>query len=415
MSRPNIYTRMRESLRRWRREGHRVYYVVLLMLTVGSCTIEPPLHTVDPHVELVPPTVDLELEVLWDYLFHYDVEYEWEKEWWYGWDSRDEELFGKLGYTEPKAFEVRRYFTQDVPYGRHDAPLRDRIEGQVLQSRFDFGFWDILVWNEIYAPDGVQSIRLDESTTYEYVKAYTGQTMRTARYGNTLYTRSFYQPEELFADYEEAIEINENLDGFTFDPERNVWVRRLEMRLQPLSYIYLPQLILHHNNANGRKVTGVDGDGNLSGMARAVIMNTGVTTSDAITVNFSTRMKQDLTYKDGEQVDIVGAKLLTFGITNLNPGDLDTRAYDASYSKVLEADKGNRHYLDMRLVFNNGADSTIVFDVTDEVRRLFKGGVITVELDMDTVPVPNRGGGSGGSGMDAVVEDEEEEEWEFDM
>ena len=104
-----------------------MYYVVLLMLTVGSCTIEPPLHTVDPHVELVPPTVDLELEVLWDYLFQYDVEYEWEKEWWYGWDSRDEELFGKLGYTEPKAFEVRRYFTQDVPYGRHDAPLRDRI------------------------------------------------------------------------------------------------------------------------------------------------------------------------------------------------------------------------------------------------------------------------------------------------
>ena len=187
------------------------------------------------------------------------------------------------------------------------------------------------------------------------------------------------------------------------------------MRLQPLSYIYLPQLILHHNNVNGRKVTGVDGDGNLSGMARAVIMNTGVTTSDAITVNFSTRMKQDLTYKDGEQVDIVGAKLLTFGITNLNPGTLDTRSYDASYSKVLEADKDNRHYLDMRLVFNNGADSTIVFDVTDEVRRLFKGGVITVELDMDTVPIPNRGGGSGGSGMDAVVEDEEEEEWEFDM
>ena len=55
--------------------------------------------------------------------------------------------------------------------------------------------------------------------------------------------------------------------------------------------------------------------------------------------------------------------------------------------------------------FSNGMDSTLVFDVTDQVQTRYKGGVITVELDMDTVPIPRR---KGGSGFDAVVVDYED-------
>ena len=63
--------------------------------------------------------------------------------------------------------------------------------------------------------------------------------------------------------------------------------------------------------------------------------------------------------------------------------------------------------------FNNGMDSTFVFDVTQQVRERYKGGVITVELDVDTIPIPQR---SGGSGFNAVVKDfEDGGTWEFDM
>lgn len=41
-------------------------------------------------------------------------------------------------------------------------------------------------------------------------------------------------------------------------------------------------------------MTAVEGNANLSGMARSVNLNTGVTGADAITVNFFMRMKQDL-------------------------------------------------------------------------------------------------------------------------
>lgn len=390
-----------------------VCFVIISIFTI-SCEREPMLHLhkggTDILVEL--PDIDLELQLLWDYLFSYDVEYDWQKEWLYGWDETDNELFGPLGYPEPTDFNIRRYFTNDVQFGQHTAPYKHYITGKTLSAQYDFGFWDILAWNEIHTSDGVQSVRIDETATYDYVTAYTGQTMMPARYNAPRYTRAFYQPEALFAGYESGIGISKNFDGFTFDEDRKIWVRKLNMTLQPVTYIYLPQIILHNNNRNHRIITAIDGNADLSGMSRSVNLNTGVTGPDAITVNFNMRMKFDRNGRSNDKVDIIGGKVLTFGIINLNPHKLNTRAYAESMQKVMAADKNNRHYLDVKMQFYNGKDSTLVFDVTNQVRRLFRGGVITVELDMDTVPIPQR---SGGSGFDAVVKDYEEKQWEFDM
>lgn len=184
------------------------------------------------------------------------------------------------------------------------------------------------------------------------------------------------------------------------------------MLFQPVTYIYLTQIILHNNRQNTRIVTSIDGSGNLSGMARSVNLNTGITGTDAITVNYNMRMKLDQEMKDGEKVDIIGGKVLTFGMPKLNPSRLDSHSYMESLAKVRDADLNNRHYLDVKMQFYNGKDSTLVFDVTDQVRRLYKVGVITIDVDMTKVPVPVR---PGGSGFDAVVKDFEEKQWEFDM
>lgn len=379
-----------------------------------SCEREPKLYLHEgTNIDMDLPEIDLDLTVLWDYLFKYEVEYDWKAEWFYGWDDTDLKLWGPIGYSDPTAFNIRRYFTRNVQFGAHNAPFTHFISGHSLNAKYDFGFWDILAWSDIETSDGVQSIRIDETSTYDYVTATTGQSMIPTRYNAPKYNNAFYQPEALFAGYESGIDINANLDGFVFDENRNVWFRQLNMTLQPVTYIYLLQVILHHNNHGGsRKVTAIDGNANLSGMARMVNLNTGVTGEDAITVNTNVRMKFDKKGRNDEIVDIIGGKVLTFGIPKLNPHKLSTRAYLESLEKVKEADLGNRHYLDVNMQFYNGKDSTLVFDVTDQVRRLFRGGVITVELDMDKVPVPNQ---KGGSGFDAVVKDYEEKEWEFDM
>ena len=381
------------------------FFAYLVLCT--SCVRDPELHLYeegDATIDL--PVVDLDLEVYWNYEIGYGIQYDWHAEWYYGWDTEDERIFGPIGYTEPTVFELRRYYTGDTPLVPHTSKLESVIEGRSFRGQYDWGYWDILVWNQVYTLDGVQSLHFDEETSLDYVTAYTNPSMNPSRYHAPIYTHSFYEPEPLFAAYDQGIEINRNLNGFVYDEERNVWVKKLNMMLQPITYIYLPQVILHHNNG---RITSVDGSGNLSGMARSTTVNTGIAGSEAISVYFNTRMKKGVEWygadaADGanraaeayELVDIVGGRLMTFGIPKLAANRI---------SRANEVEDGQRHYMDVTMQFNNGMDSTFVFDVTNKVRERYKGGVITVELDMDTVPIPQR---KGGSGFDAIVKDFED-------
>ena len=366
-----------------------------------ACSPEPPLHLYDAQeAEMDLPIVDLDLEVYWDYEMEVGIDYEWEAEWYYGWDEVDVSLFGTLGYTVPNTFNLRRYFTGDVPYAPHTGVIAATIEGTHFQGTYDWGFWDVLLWNDIYTLDGVQSLIFDETTTLDSVFAYTNATMHQARYHAPMYTRAFYAPEPLFAAYEQGIEINENLDGFIYDEERNVWIRKLKMVLKPITYIYLTQVILHNNKG---RISSIDGNADLSGMARSTNVNTGVAGNDAIAVYYNVNLKKNCDM-EGEAVDIIGGRLMTFGI----PGNEAN-----AIRRAGEVQDDHRHFLDVTMQFNNGMDSTFVFDVTDQVRERYKGGVITVELDVDTIPIPTR---SGGSGFDAVVKDTEDGgTYEFDM
>lgn len=399
-------------------------------LLLAACSPEPPLHLYDAQeVELNQPIIDLELDVYWDYELAFGIEYDWKLEWFYGWDDEDRRLWGELGYTAPTIFNLRRYYTGDEPKAPHTGVISNTIEGTHFQERFDWGYWDILVWNQITTLDGVQSLIFDEQTTLDSVVAFTNMSMHPSRYQAPQYTRAFYAPEPLFTAYDEDVQVDRKLTGFTFDPERNVWFKQLSMVMRPITYIYLTQVILHNNRG---RVTAIDGSANLSAMARTTTLNSGRAGDDAITVNYDVRMKRNVnltpySYEEEAQpaqspiapkkpkkpiklinpkdpitpaasrkastevVDIIGGRLMTFGI----PG------HQANViSRADEVSDRYRHYLDVDMIFNNGKDSTLVFDVTDQVRKRYKGGVITVELDMDTVPIPNR---RGGSGFNAVV------------
>jgi hypothetical protein len=371
-----------------------------LCLALLSCKPDPELHLYDSAtIEIDMPMVKLDLETYWDYELIYGV-YEWHAEWYYGWDVTDLQLFGDIGYSKPDAFMLRRYYTGSEPLAPHTSVLATTISGNSFHGQYNWGFWDILVWNDVATPDGVQSLNFDEQTSLDYVTAYTNQTMSPSRYQAPRYTRSFYQPEELFSAYMQAIEINRDLTGFEYDEVNKVYIKRLNLVLEPLTYIYLAEIILHNNQ---NKIVGVDGMGNISGMAHSTVLNSGLADNDPVTVYFNTRFKTNCNM-DGESVDIAGGRLLTFGICGQN-GNRITRREDVK--------DPNRHYLDMTMLFNNGMDSVFVFDVTEQVRDRWKGGVIRVELDMDTVHIPSR---KGGSAFDAVVKDfEDGGTHEFDL
>ena len=392
----------------------RIVMGLIGLMSLASCIREPELHLYDqdnPVIEM--PIVKLQLDIYWDYQLNLGINYNWRTEWYYGqdqdglpgWDDEDRRVFGELEYVEPTKFHLRRYFTGDVPYGKRrykrDAYLQNT---RSFQSPYDWGYWDILAWNDVETLDPldpVQSLHFNEpSDINEPITAYTNQSMNRTRHPAPRYQNAFYQPEQLFSACEQGIEISEDLKGFTYDEEEKIWVRKLNMLLEPITYIYLPQVILHHNNG---RINSVPGTANLSGMARSTNLNTGIAGTDPIAVYFYLRMKKSRKM-NGEVVDIVGGRLMTFGICGQNANRV---------SRAEEVGDGERHYFDVTMQFNNGMDSTFVFDVTDQVRKRYKGGVITVELDMDTVPIPKR---SGGSGFNAVVKDfEDGGTWEFDM
>lgn len=395
----------------------KLLWVMLLMLSSSlsssfftSCQRTPPLHLhAENTIGLGLPMVQLDLLVYWNY----HMDYDWETYWTYGWDDVDEELFGKIGYTEPKVFDLRRYALGFNPGAPHNWVTEHHVEGNTFVAQYDYGYYDILVWNEINIKDGAQSLILDEETTLDSVMAFTNMSMypslyRSYKVDNTRaeslpqYNRAFYQPEELFSAYEEDLHISQNMEDYDYyDEETNTYYKYADMTLHPLTYIYLIQVRLHHNKF---WVDGVNGEANLSGMARSATLNSGMAGREAVTVHYNTRFKKHCIIKQtGEDVDVIGGRCLTFGIPNQNSSRV-TRAEDVKDEM--------RHYVDVNMVFYNGLDSTFVFDVTDSIRKYYKGGVITIDLDMDTIKVPLRGGGNG---FDAVVKEFEEETHEFDI
>ena len=250
------------------------------LLTFTSCVRQPDLHLYDAaEMDFDIPIVDIDLEVLWDYEIGYNITYDWKAEWSYGWDAIDYDIFGNIGYTQPKVFNMRRYYTHDIPYAPHTSVLANVLYEPHFQGKFDWGYWDLLIWNEVSSPDGVVSIIFDERSSLDSVTAYTNPSMHVSRYQAPRYTNSFYAPEALFSAYDEAIEINEDLEGFVYDPVRDIYVKKLDMTMQPITYIYLTQIILHNNRG---RITSADGNSNLSGMARSTNLNTGVSTSTPV-------------------------------------------------------------------------------------------------------------------------------------
>jgi hypothetical protein len=373
-----------------------------VVLLPAGCERQPILHLCDhgdPDLEL--RWVNLDLDVVWDY----SITSNWRDEWLYGWDKQDSIIFGgPIGYREPTEFELRRYYKGDDSLALHTQVQEHYLTEPRLRTSYNVGYYDVLAWNDVYTPDGVRSVLFDESTSLDYVTATTNTTMESSPYKSynvkTRSSHTYYQPEDLFSGYMQNMYISNNpADYDYYDEATHTYYKKVDMSLMPVTYIYLTQLILHHNRG---RVTATDGNSRFSGMAKSTTLNTGVNGVEDIVVSYYNRMKTNIKAKDNTLVDIIGGRFSTFGIPEMNP----------MRAAAVPGNTKVRNYMDYHLQFSNGMDSTLVFDVTDQVRKKYRGGVITVELDMDTVKIPST---HGGSGFDAVVEDPDEVTKEFEM
>lgn len=374
-----------------------------------SC-IKPPLQL--PAQELVAeaPAVETELEVVWN------VDVDVHTDWHYGWDVDDEKFWdGGIGYKEPTNYEVRRYFQGANPGGKHTNIDPFTIFSKKFRRTYEFGYYDMLIWSNIDAES--QVLLIDESDPDEAHATTTishGMTRVVTRSQNasfnvvtgvanddgSIVTGLFNQPEIFFAAYPRSIYISPRVEDYDYyDEKEKCWVKKLNCVLAPRVFIYLVQVIIR-NNQSGR-IKDASGDNSLSNLAAGTSVNTGRTWNMPGVVYFKSRMKHGIGYK-GETVDIVGAKLTTFGLCDLPPYEQWKGPEYAGSRTDLRND------LYVGLTFNNGATQILQIDVTDQVRKQSHGGIITVVIDANDIPDPPSPDPGSGTLFVPTVEDYDE-------
>ena len=381
-------------------------YAIALVTMVSGMTscIEPPLVLPSEEVIIDLPIVVSEMEVVWN------IETDWKTTWIYGWDETDEATWGKIGYFEPTNYEVRRYYLGGTPGAPHSADNVDgfTVFGTSFRRNYQFGYYDMLIWSNIDSPDGTQVLVVNDSRVDE-VTATTTATRGLSRdpENREQVTGLFNQPEIFYSTYPCDIFISHNFEDYDyFDEVEQCWVKHLKSELQPLVYIYLVQIVLHNNDG---RITGTSGDAAVSAFAASTSVNSGHTGNDPCMVYYGSRLKHNLSTPDGETVDVIGGKLTTFGLCDMDPYWVDGRAqYNGS-----RADLPN--YLYFTLQFSNGTSKTLTATITEQCQSQCHGGVITVNLDCRDIEVPDPGDSGSGNMFVPTIEDYEDVIYDIPM
>ncbi|MCR4765073.1 MAG: hypothetical protein K5856_02730 [Bacteroidaceae bacterium] len=380
--------------------------VVLMAMLLKSC-IEPPLHLPGQEILTEVPIVETKLEVVWN------IETEWTTQWHYGWDVKDDSIWGGIGYEHPEKFQVRRYFTGDDPDAAHSEVDAFSINDTSFRRFFQFGFYDILLWSDINSKDGTQVLVINE--TLDEVTATTTGTRGLSRSisrlvgseeveDTTAVVGLFNQPEVFFATYPEDVYISRDLNDYVYDPVENVYIKKIEAELKPLVYIYLVQIILVNNDG---RIKGINGNAAMSSMASGVNVNTGHTNNSPSIVYFNTRLKHDVDV-NGALCDVIGGKFTTFGLCDMEPYTRQGNIYSGSRTEL-------NNFLFFDLLYSNDGVKTYSVDVTDQMQKQAHGGVVTIYIDCSKLTPPEEPEKGKGSLFVPTVEDYMDVYWEIEL
>ncbi|MEG1615342.1 MAG: DUF5119 domain-containing protein [Bacteroidales bacterium] len=300
--------------------------------------------------------------------------------------------------------------------------------------------WDI-DWTPVYPqePDGVRLV------TYPHYSGLSGQTYNMPKYGGKLNmsagyhdmlfynndteyilfgghgdammattrtrTRASYSklypdevtvnpPDMLFGAFFEDLYIEDESE--LHDPTNKEKI--LEVKLMPRVFSY----VIHFEFKSGLEYVA-QARGALSGMAGSVTLSNGHTDNNPVTLLFDCTKK-----KWGCQ-----AIIRSFGVpgislhdskssedTQVDDPDITKTGNHISYdrnepTKVIEINETYNHRLTLELYLINGKEKLITIDVTDQVNKQPRGGVIVAE---DLEVTEEEGEESSGGGFDTEVD-----------
>lgn len=374
--------------------------VAAFMSSVFASCIEPPLNLPAEDVIVDMPVVVTEMETVWN------IDVDWQAEWYYGWDMTDIQISGDINYPEPTNYEVRRYYLGSQPGGRHTQEGYDgfTVFGTTFRRSYQFGYYDMLLWSNIDSPEGTQVLVVDDSSLDNVTATTTVTRGFTKANTKDAITGVYNQPEIFYSTFERDVYISRFKEDYDyFDEDNGVWVKRIAANLTPLVYIYLVQVVLHNNDG---RITGVTGDASLTAMANGTNVNTGHTNNKPCMVYFPMRIKKNADF-EGERVDIIGGKLTTFGLCDMEGINSQTKAEYAGSRTDID------NHLLFTVKFSNDTEKTLDYIVTDRCWKQCHGGVLTVHIDCRDVDPPTPGESGEGNMFVPTVEDYEHIDYEI--
>ena len=289
--------------------------LMLAAALAAGCSIEPPLYLREKVESVIEVEADVNVNLMW--------QVDWEAEWTYEWDT---EVLGPEGYEEPTAMSLHIYPHDD--HGGHLSHSEKKFRGKPSST--------------------VRSLQQKSAGTKARGKAPEDEPVT-------------YMPDGLFTLYDAGHVISENLEDYEYIDGR--YVVLIKGELNPATYIHLIQVNLKNNDG---RIIG-SGGAVLTGVADGVNLRTRVTSSETVSIPSEV-------YLD-EEKDMLGTRLLSFGIPGCNP--YDPASIEQSTSE---------HCLVLNVIYANSTYKNISVDLTDQFRELPLGGVIVALItDWDEV------------------------------
>lgn len=320
-----------------------VLYFVLL-LTFLSCQRKP-LYLKAEAALKINVQVQADINLLWNVSWRDSLKYNW-----------DESIHGKIGYTLPDYCNVVVLEKGKlVSESKIQSNKRELIDIELGKT------YDLLIYSkELFYVDSY----------YDEGQYYVETPSTTTRYSMNRISEEYdtvIQPGEIFAMNKKEVSISDDLSDFEEVVENGkiIYVYNIDEMLEPVSYIYIVQFIVINDDGSEKieakdilnfTISGVSAKKNLFNNEAIYTGNKQIESTDILPC-------QDL----GDS--LVFASRIT--IMDLLPD-----VPNSSWSSQLDF----LYYSSVDVSTYNYGEVTGTKDITEELRKNPKGGVITVRI-----------------------------------
>lgn len=352
-------------------------FVALLLTSLVTSCYRKPLYLVQHgNVSIATSEYDIRLELLWGA--------DWELDWQYPLEFWDEAIYGCIGYEVSTGVHAIAYQLNDEMerfrwhYDRHVGIEGGRVQLATKEH------YDMLFYN-----DDTEWILFTDRGGNDY-STFNVTTRTNSR---TQYTRSYAgynQPDQLMGAFASELYISDDPDDYVL--ERNEdgsvsYVCKMDVVLQPYTFIYLYQVILCNNRTDEGEAIVTSAAGlTANGLASGADLFTRRTHSSVVslTQDYVAPLVKDreLTLPDGtkETADIMGARIQTWGLPGIVPLEELTRG-----EAIEPVDSA---FVGVGLRLHNGYTYVMQKNVTEQMVKHPAGGVITLMVDV-TKEIPD--------------------------